>query len=116
MNTLLKSVVCAATILAVASVALVADADEDSMSTDETLAAPVVPGCVTKFYNFSNATVPAEWTSSTTALKVDTAPKGERFLGRADGTDFGLSNDDVVLQLGNLPANGFVRLAFDLAA
>lgn len=63
--------------------------------------------------NFSNATVKPEWTSPTTSLGINTAPSGQRFLGRAGSND-GLSNDTVVLTLSDVPVEGVAEVTFDV--
>lgn len=70
--------------------------------------------------DFNDGTVDPAVTSSTTTLAVDTAPSGESFLGRDDGTNTtepsnrGLSNDTVTLSLSDLPAHTSATLDFSL--
>lgn len=63
--------------------------------------------------NFSGPAVKPEWSSTTTAVGINVAPSGERFLGPAVGGS-GFSNDAVVLTLSGVPAQGVADVLFDL--
>lgn len=64
--------------------------------------------------NFEDGTVAAEFSSPTSTLAVDTAPNGQRFLGRADTSNRGLNNDTVLLGIATPAAHTSATLEFDL--
>jgi hypothetical protein len=71
-------------------------------------------GCTLSRYDFEDGTVSSVWSGST--LEVDTAPSGQKFLGRADGLNLGLHLDEVLLTLSDLPVNGSALVEFDFYA
>ena len=63
--------------------------------------------------DFSGGTVRSEWSSTTTALAVNTAPSGQRFLGPV-GTNDGFSSDFVQLTLAGVRSRSAAEVCFDL--
>ena len=66
--------------------------------------------------NFNGGGVGSEWSTNSGTLAVDTAANSpnEKYLGRADSSELGLSNQTVTLTLAGLAAHTQVTLTFDM--